>query len=211
MTPLWLRRRQNGSVAPENVHYILLPGVGPGKTPAEGTWADVLEAIPYFLMEGGPIPPRHLVNDVLRLGVVDAGMSGGCEWGPVELDEEGYAAVVADLLARPPRQIAWNSEDLQEVGPYRDLPPPAWVHNHTDFVFWSVEVSRGLPGLTHRTLRRKVSDLLTRAGEAARRGDGREQARLEAEVAEAEKEVSALWDRDRWKMGRGDGPRSGLQ
>lgn len=195
-----------GHVTRENVQYSLLPGVGPGKTPAEGTWADVLESIPYFLMPGGPIPPRHIVNEVLQLGVVDAGMSGGCEWDAVELDEEGYAAVVADLLARPPRQIAWSSEERQEIGAYHDLPPPAWVRNRSDYLFWSVEVSRGVPGLTHRDLRRKINDLLTQAHVAFQRGDEREQARLEAEVAEAEKEISALWDRsDRWKVGRSNG------
>ena len=204
-----------GFVAPENVHYFLLPGVGPGKTPAEGTWADVLESVPYFLMAGGPIPPRDVVNEILRLGVVDAGMSGGCEWDATELDEEAYEGVVAQLLARPPRQIAWNSEERQEIGRYKQLPAPAWVCSRSDYVFWSVEVSRGVPGLAHRDLRRRINDLLTAASDASQRGDQREQARLEAEVAEAEKEVSALWERDRWKMGRGDGPRrehsTGLQ
>lgn len=195
-------------VASEKVHYRLLPGVGSGTTPVEETWADVLESIPHFLMAGGPIPPRDLVNEVLALGVADAGMSGGCEWDPVELDEEVYASVVADLLARPPRQIAWSSEERQEIGPYRDLPPPVWVRNKSDFVFWSVEVSRGIPGLIHRDLRQKINDLLTKASEASQRGDEREQALLDAEVAEAEREIAALWDLDRWKKGRRAGQRT---
>ncbi len=192
---------------PQPVRYFRLPGAGPGKFPYEGAWADVLEAVPYFLMAGGPIPPRDVANEVLRLGVVDAGMSGGCEWDPTELDEASYNVVVEDLLARPPRHIDYGGGDVREVGTYQQLPAPEWVHTQSDFLFWSVEVTRGLPGLVHRDLRARIDRLVHVASEAYERGDVVEQDRLEAELVEAEVQIADLWRRnDRWRRTTAGGP-----
>jgi hypothetical protein len=60
----------------------------------------LLNDIPYFLMEGKLIPPRRILNDLLRRGVDDAGMSGRVEWVPFELGEDEYGAVVEELLQR---------------------------------------------------------------------------------------------------------------
>lgn len=146
-------------VPPNKVRYFTIPGLGADKVALEGTWADVLEAIPYFLMPGGPIPPRELVNEALKLGVLDAGMSGGCEWDATELDEESYNGVVHELLARPPRHIAFGGGQLEDVGSYKQLAAPAWVRTQSDFTFWSVEIARGVPGLAHRELSHRIDDL----------------------------------------------------
>lgn len=60
----------------------------------------LLNDIPYFLMEGQLIPPRHILNDLLRRGVDDAGMSGHVEWEPFEVGEGEYAAVADELQQR---------------------------------------------------------------------------------------------------------------
>jgi hypothetical protein len=59
-------------------------------------------------------------------------MSGGCGWEPAELDEESYAAVVQELLARPPQQFDYGGGQLREVGTYRTSPRrPGSAHSPT--------------------------------------------------------------------------------
>lgn len=199
--------RQNESV-PNKVRYFRIPGIGPGKVAHEGTWADVLEAVPYFLMPGGPIPPRQLVNEVLKVGVVDAGTSGGCEWDATELDEESYNGVVHELLARPPQHVAYGGGHLEEVGCYKRLPAPPWVRTQSEFTFWSVEIARGVPALVHRDLCRRIDELVQAASDAYKHGDQLQQDRLEAALVEAEEEVAELWRRtDRWRQKRRRWPR----
>jgi hypothetical protein len=54
--------------------------------------------VPYLICHG-VIPPRHILNEVLRTGGGDAGMSPGAVWEPFAIDESEYTALVADLLA----------------------------------------------------------------------------------------------------------------
>ncbi len=83
------------------VRFYLIDPVGPAKYERVGTWADVVAAIPHFLGRNGPIPPRSALNDLLRLGVRDSGMSGGAEWPPHELSVQDYQQVREKLLNQP--------------------------------------------------------------------------------------------------------------
>jgi hypothetical protein len=74
--------------------------IGPWLTPRTGSIADLLRAIPYFVMH--EIPPLVLMNDRLVRGGYDAGMSGGCIWKPLELEEGEFDALVEDLQRREP-------------------------------------------------------------------------------------------------------------
>lgn len=76
------------------LYYTILPGVGPGKVPADGTVVDLLFALPYFIGFGWPFPSHAQLDSLLRQGYEDAGMSGGAEWDPFELREDEYAEVV---------------------------------------------------------------------------------------------------------------------
>lgn len=82
------------------VAYKVLPGMGRGKSKREGTLQDLLESVPYFFLKGF-IPPLTVVNEILRRGRADAGMSGGCEWAPFEIDPAEYEALVEALLTTP--------------------------------------------------------------------------------------------------------------
>lgn len=75
--------------------FVVEPGVGPGEVPQRGSLADLVLALPYVAMDA--IPPRRVLNDVLRRGRLDAGMSGGCLWEPFAIDEAEYAQLVAEL------------------------------------------------------------------------------------------------------------------
>jgi hypothetical protein len=67
----------------------------------EGTVVDLLFDIPYMVGWGGPFPTRDELNEILRAGISDAGMSGGCEWEPFELSESEYDEVVAGIQHDP--------------------------------------------------------------------------------------------------------------
>src|SRR5436309_9992559 len=82
----------------KRLRYTLLPGVGPGEFPEEGTVADLLFAIPYFIGFSAPFPPHVQLNSLLRKGYVDAGMSGGCTWEPFELSMDEYVEVVSAIV-----------------------------------------------------------------------------------------------------------------
>jgi len=167
----------------------LLPGVGPGKSPREGTWADVVDSIPYFLLGGGPIPPLFLINEVLKTGKVDAGMSGGCEWPPSELNEDEYELLVEELLARPDKKHSrGDGSDSFSLGPYKRLPTPEWVHTKEDFMYWSIEVSQGVPALKYRELSHRRKELAVAVGRAYRAGDMALGDQLEPELTKVEDE-----------------------
>lgn len=60
-----------------------------------GTVVDLLFDIPYLIGPRTHLPPRDELNGLLRKGIKDVGMSGGCRWGPFELSPDEYAEVVA--------------------------------------------------------------------------------------------------------------------
>lgn len=107
----------------ERLKYKILPAVGSGSFPTEGTVADLLFDIPYFFL-AKIIPPIDVVNEVLQKGVMDAGMSGGCKWKPLQLDAKSYAELAAYL-----RQLDFVNNQ-----------PPDWVKTHPDWHCWCAEL-----------------------------------------------------------------------
>src|SRR5215208_3648322 len=88
-----------GRCVPE-LTFATRGAIGPWLTPRTGSIADLLRAIPYFVMH--EIPPLVLMNDRLVRGGYDAGTSGGCIWKPLELEEGEFDALVEDLQRREP-------------------------------------------------------------------------------------------------------------
>lgn len=81
-----------------------------GAVPAAGTVVDLLFHIPYLIGFGEPFPSRDALNELLREGFYDAGMSGGAEWDPFELSADEYDEVLAAVkddprLAQMPRDV----------------------------------------------------------------------------------------------------------
>ena len=171
----------------EPVEYFVLSANSPDRYRRRGSWADVLEDIPYLLLPRAPVPPRHVVNEVLRTGERAAGMSGGCVWKPVELDEDEYNEVVEQLLAQPAKQ-------------YQRLDPPPWVETEEDYGYWKVEVSRGVPAEENRAYVRRLISLPEQRNDAEQRGDHALAEALRREYDELAREHQDFFARyDRWK------------
>lgn len=121
--------------------------------------ADVLRHLPYVVM-GGLIPPLTVVNAVLGAGELDAGMSGGARWQPVQLTLQEYEAVVADLV-----ENGCRGTPLQ----YRQ--PPAWVIDRNDWSIWVAEQAYSIPSAENRVLSAEMDQLQVLMHEAERCGD----------------------------------------
>lgn len=79
-------------------------GIGPWKSPRRRSLADLVLALTYVVTY--EIPPRRVLNDVLVRGRLDAGMSGGCIWKPLELSEAEFGDLVDELERRGTRPVA---------------------------------------------------------------------------------------------------------
>lgn len=120
------------------LRYDNLHPLGHFPMPIEGTVADLLFDIPYFVGFGSPLPTHEQLNSLLRKGYDDAGMSGGCEWEPFELSLEEYTevrhALGCDqrLAERPVPSLAGSEEWARDIkNGYRtwDMDKGGWVFN----------------------------------------------------------------------------------
>ncbi len=92
--------------------YKELPGINPFGSPVPntvGTFVSFLFAMPY-VMHCGLVPPIQVLNDLLRSGLLDAGMSGGCQWEPFEIGLEEYDDLVLELLTLPNQELSVDKE-----------------------------------------------------------------------------------------------------
>lgn len=121
--------------------------------------ADVLRSHPYLLV-GGLIPPLAIVNALLAAGEVDAGMSGGGRWKPIELSAEEFEEVVADLT----RYGAHG-------GSLRYAAPPEWVQSYADWAIWVAEQVYSIPAAENRRYHAAMDELQAAADRAASEGD----------------------------------------
>src|SRR4051794_8529688 len=107
--------------------FVVEPGIGPGEFPRRGSLADLVVSLPYVVMR--EIPPRRVLNDVLRRGVCDAGMSGGCIWEPFEIGDREYQELVEELQRRGTRRAAGS-----EPRPFEVLKVPDSVCTYEEWV-----------------------------------------------------------------------------
>jgi hypothetical protein len=98
--------------------------------PVEASLQDFLLHIPYLLVPPGPIPPLFVLNDLLAKGVVDMGMSGGCQWEPLQITPVEWEEL-ASALARTRGLVV--------------VEPAAWVRTYSDWSLWSAATKLGVP------------------------------------------------------------------
>jgi len=98
--------------------------------PVEGSLQEFLLSIPYLLVPSLPIPPLFVLNDVLAKGIVDAGMSGGCQWEP--------------FLITPPEWEELTSALTRASGLVVGE-PAAWVRTYSDWSTWCLAHKLGIP------------------------------------------------------------------
>lgn len=103
----------------EQINIKILAAVGPSK--GSRTIVDFDE----FLSVHSPslwssfscskqFPPFHILNEELRSGGRDQGMSGGCLWKPYELTRERYEVMKEEILTNP-KYGARYDEDLEQM------------------------------------------------------------------------------------------------
>src|SRR5262245_41258144 len=93
---------------------------------AEGNLSEFLQRVPYLFMDG-VIPSRDVLNDFLRQGIADYGMSGGCQWEPFQVSTE-------ELV-----------RELGRAKGYRFVEPPEWVETQLDWSIWRMGCSLRIP------------------------------------------------------------------
>ena len=137
--------------------YKILPAVESGSIKKTGTLPGLLFDIPY-LLSSKLIPPLHILNDLLRTGVLDAGMSGGCRWKSFEISSEEYHDLLAELITK--------QEDTFTV-----VEVPDWVKTYRDWGVWTLEYLRGVPAKQYLALQQEIERSQERLLEARKSGD----------------------------------------
>lgn len=86
---------------------------------ADGKW-DVVE-FDEFLTRYSPglrmhvklarqFPPLHIINEELRTGGSDQGMSGGCFWKAFEITDSEYRELADEMLTSPQFDLEYDSD-----------------------------------------------------------------------------------------------------
>jgi hypothetical protein len=136
------------------VTFEVLAGTGPGAHTVRGTVSELVQNIPYLLAPG-LVPSLAPRNDLLRRGVSDAGMSGGCRWDPFEIDAEEWTELRDELIASGCRWVQ----------------PADWVADYEDWLAWLFDRLYGVPAEEHRRLAREDAELARAIERAAAHGD----------------------------------------
>ena len=167
-----------------SVTFNRRPGIG-GLTAEETLPLDrFLYQLPHLLMHSvprPPFPPLSILNEILRGGVEDAGMSGGVRWLPFEIDPRDYVEALVALRARDG---------------YTLDPPPGWVRSAQDWEIWKVERflgakarRRSFEHLPNQPVRTPADDQLMRIAWAY---SDAQRARDEQALKEAERSMEAF-------------------
>jgi hypothetical protein len=125
--------------------------VGPGRLRKSGSVLSLLFSIPYFFVSE-VIPPIDVINEVLKKGVVDAGMSGGCRWKPFQLDTQEYSELVSQLKKRG----------------FAEIMAPEWVRSHSDWHTWCCEITWGIPALEFKRRWEEITSCYSRSDQLRR-------------------------------------------
>lgn len=134
------------------VSFTLMAPVGTGRPRKSGSVLSLLFSIPYFFVSE-VIPPLEVVNEVLKKGVVEAGMSGGCRWKSFQLDTQEYSELVSELKKRN----------------FAEITPPASVRSHSDWHTWCCEITWGIPALEFKKGWEEIKSCYSRSEQLPRK------------------------------------------
>src|SRR4051794_2317521 len=139
------------------VEYEQFPAIGAGTIEKTGSLRDLVLAIPSLRMFD-LMPPLSVLNTVLREGIVEAGMSGGCRGQPLEVTPSEYDELVRSFSADPHDH-------------FEPLDVPAWVETRRDWGIWVEEYVRRVPAAEHRRLVAEYEALQRQRKAAQESGD----------------------------------------
>ena len=103
------------------VRYKVLPPINPFDDPVpnvHGSLVEFLFTIPS-LLDWDVLPPLSILNEILLSGIKDAGMSGGCQWKPFQLEPDEYEELVLELLTLPGKTF-YREEPPEQINTYKD-------------------------------------------------------------------------------------------
>lgn len=126
--------------------------MGGGNVKKPVTVVGLVKEIPY-LIENGFLPSCKVLNGIFSKGINDAGMSGGCEWEPFQITEEGFSELV---------KIATDINGNKVT--YSD--PPVWVEDIEDFQIWIFDMKYGVPWEKHKKLKDAYNEAKRKTAEA---------------------------------------------
>jgi hypothetical protein len=157
------------------VTFEILPGTGPDGHAIRGTVSELVQNIPYLLTPG-LVPSLAPLNDLLRRGVSDAGMSGGCRWDPFEIDAAEWSEIRDELIGAGCRWVE----------------PPDWVTDYEDWHAWLFDRLYGVPAEEHRRLAREDAALARAIAQAVSDGDQEAMLELHLQRVRVGEELSTL-------------------
>jgi len=103
------------------------------------------------------IPPRRILNKIFKAGKFDAGMSGGCEWTPFQIDGKQFK----DLIKK-----------LMELGKgYKYSPPPRNINSKMEWTLWKGSVGTGYPLQPILSLQEKIESWNKAKNAAEKKGE----------------------------------------
>ena len=95
------------------IRIKIVPGIGS----SEGKWEVVgfdefltrySPGLCMTIYAGKQFPPLHIINEELKSGGSNMGMSGGCYWKPFALTEAEYAEISEEMLTSPDYDLGYD-------------------------------------------------------------------------------------------------------
>ena len=131
-----------------NIRFYTLGPTGHWKNEERGTTADIILAASGFASYEGPVPPLSVINEMLAKGVWDAGMSGGVEFPPHQVEPADYEALRRELLER--------------ANALHDLVLPADLTNHEQLQTWWWDHLDQFPSSAHEAWKEQAQAIQRR-------------------------------------------------
>jgi len=106
-----------------------------------GNTANLLIEYPYlFTPNQNIIPPEFILNKILSIGKVDAGMSGQIIWSPYRLKKGDFKLLIHEL------------NKISKYGKLIYKEPDLWVKTFDDWNIWVLYIKKGIPWKEHKRL-----------------------------------------------------------
>ena len=120
-----------------NVNYQQHEFHQPNPTNCDAPLTEFVLDVPYLVFLG-VIPPLYILNEVLKTGGGDGGMSPGTSWTSFAIAEEKYEALVSAL-------VSLDLKKLRRRGTIRFVPDRIIIdeslHNERTHISWVKRVS----------------------------------------------------------------------
>lgn len=144
----------------KKIEYKYLPPTGRDSVESIAMLDEFLISLPHLLYMGY-IPPLNIINLFLALGIDEAGMSGGAEWEPFDIDKKEYEEILDSLKHRKYHDSEYfNSSLIDEI-----------ISTKNEWFVKVMEHKHGIPFARHFELMEREQALRQQSAEAYEQGD----------------------------------------